>query len=64
MVTICVKICNYEGRLKEKYACLSPDGDDDDDVAAADEEGGDDEQSDGDERHVEAPLPLRPKITS
>ena len=41
---------------------LSPDGDDDDDVAAADEEGGDDEERDGDEGHVEAPLPLLVKV--
>ena len=45
-------------RLREIRACLSPDGDYDDDVAAADEEGGDDEERDGDQGHVEAPLPL------
>ncbi len=38
-------------------AALAPDGDDDDDVAGGDDEGGGHEQGEGDQGHVQLPLP-------
>ena len=43
-------------------AALAPDGDDDDDVAGGDDEGGGHEQGEGDQGHVQLPLPPRVEV--